>query len=225
MRTIVSGSLAALAFSAAALLAVRCDAQTLPWPTDSPANSAATAPWPANPPHAGGPATAAAPAPTVTPPMGAAPMTPVPPQAGVGPSDGGGTPPCMEEFTKLQSETDKRAKAAKAGGERKVKREEMCKLLQAFEGALGKWVKFVKANSSTCGIPSQVSDQLNKGHDNISKTAKQVCEGGALGGGPGKPPTPTLSDALGTTNIPTADTSRKAATGTFNTLTGTPLGR
>jgi hypothetical protein len=101
----------------------------------------------------------------------------------------------------------------------------MCKLLKAFEGALGKWVKFVKDNSSTCGIPSQVQDQLSKGHDNIAKTAKQVCEGGVLGGGPGKPPTPTLSDALGTTNIPTADTSRNVKTGTFNTLTGTPLGR
>jgi len=225
MRTIVSGSLAALVFSAAALLAVRGDAQTLPWPTNSPANSAAPAPWPTNPPRAGEPAPAATPAPIMTPPMGAAPMTPIPPQAGVGPGGGGGTPPCMDEFTKLQTETDKRAKAAKAGGQRKAKREEMCKLLRAFEGALNKWVKYVKNNSSKCGIPSQVYDQLSKGHDNIAKTAKQVCEGGVLGGGTGKPKTPTLSDALGTTRIPTAETSRNAVTGTFNTLTGTPFGR
>lgn len=130
----------------------------------------------------------------------------------------------MDEFTKLQTETDKRAKAAKAGGERKAKREEMCKLLQAFEGAIGKWVKYVKDNSSKCGIPSQVQEQLSKGHDNIVKTAKQVCEGGGLGSASKRPP-PTLSDALGTTNIPTAETSRNAATGTFNTLTGTPLGQ
>jgi hypothetical protein len=130
----------------------------------------------------------------------------------------------MDEFTRLQAETDKRAKAAKAAGERKVKREEMCKLLQAFEGAIGKWAKYVKDNSSKCGIPSEVSDQLSKGHENIAKTAKQVCDSGALGAAAKRPP-PTLSDALGTTRIPTAETSRNAVTGTFNTLTGTPLGQ
>ena len=83
--------------------------------------------------------------------MGAGPMTPVPPQG----QAGGNASPCMEEFTKLQSETDKRAKAAKAGGQRKAQREEMCKLLQAFEGAIGKWAKYVKDNSSSCGIPRE----------------------------------------------------------------------
>lgn len=131
----------------------------------------------------------------------------------------------MDEFTKLQTETDKRAKAAKAAGERKAKREEMCKLLQSFEGAIGKWAKFVKDNSSKCGIPSQVYDQLSKGHDNIAKSAKQICDGGGALGAAAKRPPPTLSDALGTTRIPTADTSRNAVTGTFNTLTGTPLGQ
>jgi hypothetical protein len=132
----------------------------------------------------------------------------------------------MDEFGKLQAETDKRAKAAKAGGQRKAQREEMCKLLQAFEGAIGKWAKYVKDNSSTCGIPEKIVEQLKGGHANIAKSAKQVCEGGALGGGPAKAATPTLSDALGTTRMPASDTTRPSAvTGTLNTLTGTPLGR
>lgn len=220
MRTIVSGSVAALTFTAAALLAVQCEAQVLPWPTDPPATSSGTSPWPSSPPRAGGPA--AAPAPVMA-PMGAGPMTPVPPQAGPGPGGGDGGP-CMDEFAKLQTETDKRAKAAREGGARKAPREEMCKLMQSFEGALGKWAKYVKDNSSKCGIPPKIYEQLSKGHDNIAKSAKQVCDAG-IGGAPGKPATPTLSDALGTTQIPTASTSRKAATGTFNTLTGTPLGQ
>lgn len=219
MRTIVSGSVAALTFTAAALLAAHCEAQTLPWPTDRPAASSGTSPWPSGPPQAGG--SAAAPAPAMA-PMGAGPMTPVPPQAGPGPGGDGG--PCMDEFTKLQTETDKRAKAAREGSARKAAREEMCKLMQSFEGALGKWAKYVKDNSSKCGIPPKIYEQLSKGHDNIAKSAKQVCDAG-IGGAPGKPATPTLSDALGTTQIPTASTSRKAATGTFNTLTGTPLGQ
>lgn len=220
MRTIVSGSVAALTFTVAALLAAHCEAQTLPWPTDPPAASSGTAPWPTSQPRAGAPA--AAPAPAMAPSMGAGPMTPVPPQAGPGPGGGDGGP-CMDEFTKLQNETDKRAKAAREGGTRKAPREEMCKLMQSFEGALGKWAKYVKDNSSKCGIPPKIYEQLSKGHENIAKSAKQVCDAGI--GAPGKPATPTLSDALGTTQIPTANTSKKAATGTFNTLTGTPLGQ
>ncbi len=131
----------------------------------------------------------------------------------------------MEEFAKLQAETDKRAKATKAAGQRKAPREEMCKQLQAFESALGKWAKYVKDNASACGIPSNVVDQLKTGHSNIASNAKQVCDGGALGGGP-KAAAPTLSDALGTTYMPTPETNRPTpATGTLNTLTGTPLGR
>jgi hypothetical protein len=224
MRKIASSSLAAVALSAAALLPLRCEAQTLPWPTDPPASGGATAPWPANPPRAGAPApaAAAAPAPMMAAPMGAGPMTPVPPQD----PGGGNTPPCMDEFTKLQGETDKRAKAAKAASARKAQREEMCKILQSFEGAIGKWAKYVKDNASSCGIPEKIIEQLKTGHDNISKSAKQVCDGGGLGGAPAKAPAPTLSDALGTTRTPMADTSRpSAATGTLNTLTGTPLGR
>jgi hypothetical protein len=132
----------------------------------------------------------------------------------------------MDEFTKLQGETDKRAKAAKAAGARKAQREEMCTILKSFEGAIGKWAKYVKDNASSCGIPEKIIEQLKTGHDNIAKSAKQVCDGGGLGAAPAKAPAPTLSEALGTTRMPMADTNRpSAATGTLNTLTGTPLGR
>lgn len=211
MRKNKSRSLAAVICSAAVLVAWRCEAQTLPWPTEQP-QTGATAAWPSSPPSG---APSMAPAPTAS-----GPMTPVPPQAG---GAGGGAPPCMEEFTKLQAETGKRAKATKAASQRKAPREEMCKILQAFESAIGKWAKYVKDNASSCGIPSNVVDQLKTGHTNIANNAKQVCEGGAVGGAP-KPP--TLSDALGTTYMPTPETNRpKSVTGTLNTLSGTPLGR
>ena len=104
------------------------------------------------------------------------PMTPIPPQG-----QAFGASPCMEEFTKLHAETDKRAKAAKDAGQRKAQREEMCKLLRSFEGAIGKWAKYAKDNATSCGIPAKIIDQLKAGHTNIETTAKKVCEGGALG--------------------------------------------
>jgi hypothetical protein len=130
----------------------------------------------------------------------------------------------MEEFTKHQAETDKRAKTARDAGKRKAPREEMCKHLQAFESAIGKWAKYVKDNASSCGIPEKITDQIKAGHANIAKTAKQVCDAG-IGGG-GQAPTPTLSDALGTSRMPSLETTRPStSTGTLNTLTGSPLGR
>jgi hypothetical protein len=132
----------------------------------------------------------------------------------------------MDEFTKLQSETEKRAKAAKAAGQRKVAREEMCKFVQAFATAIGKWAKYTEDNASKCGIPGKIIEQLKAGHANIAKSSQQVCSGEGLAGGPAKPPTPTLSDALGTTAMPTTESAKpKLSTGTLDTLTGTPIGR
>lgn len=211
----MSRSLAVVVCCAAVAVAWRCDAQTLQWPTDS-GQSGSNAPWPA---QGGGGAPMMAPA---APPMGPGPMTPVPSQAGPPGAPPGGEA-CMTEFTKLQAETDQRAKATKAASQRKVPREELCKLLQAFEGAIGKWAKYVKDNAAKCGIPPNLVEQLKSGHANIANSAKQVCDTGGLGGGP---KAPTLSDALGTAYMPTPEPNRpKAVTGTLNTLTGTPLGQ
>ncbi|MBI5110753.1 MAG: hypothetical protein HZA68_02140 [Rhodovulum sp.] len=156
-------------------------------------------------------------------------MTPVPPRAGGpgGPAGAGGAPPCMEEFTKLQAETDKRGKAAKAGVEKKVPREEMCKLLTSFATAIGNWAKYVRQNAASCGIPANVAEQLKTGHTNISKNAKQACAAGPVGAGPGPAAPPSLSEALGTARAPVAGSTggSRPSTGTFDTLTGSSLAR
>lgn len=197
-----------------------------PWPSDPPAQAGAggSAPWPASPPRAG---MGAPPGPMGAAPMGAGPMTPVPPRAG-GPAGAGGAPPCMEEFTKLQAETDKRGKAAKAGVEKKVPREELCKLFTGFATAIGNWAKYVRQNAASCGIPANVADQLKTGHANISKTAKQACAAGPVGAGPGPAAPPSLSEALGTARAPVAGSTgggSRPSTGTFDTLTGSSLAR
>lgn len=234
-----SRPLAALVFCAATLFAVRGEAQNLPWPNaakqDAPAApwpstaparkaptpaNAAAAPWPSAAPGGRAPTPAAAsPAPMMSMP-GSAPMTPVP-QAG---APGGGNPPCMAEFSKLQAATDKYGKAAKDASKRKVSREEMCKRLKSFAGAIGKWAKYTADNAASCGIPSKVVDQLKAGAANIAKSRNQVCAAGVAG--PARAPTPTLSDALGTTVMPTTESARPSiATGTLDTLTGVPIGR
>jgi hypothetical protein len=182
-------------------------AQQLPWPTDSPRAGTAAAPWPGER------------APAATPTPGMSPMGAPPPMASPF-GGGGGMPPCMAEFSKLRDDVQKRAQVAKAAGQRKVSREEMCKHITAYSAAELKWVKYTEANTAACGIPAEVAQQLKQVHSNTEQTKEKIC---AAGPGPSAAP-PSLSDALGTSRLPTPETT-KSGSGTLDTLTGSALSR
>jgi hypothetical protein len=132
----------------------------------------------------------------------------------------GGMPPCMAEFTKLREDVQKRAQIAKAASERKATREEMCKHITAYTAAEAKWLKFTETGVNTCGIPQQVAQQLKQVHLNTEQTKEKVC---AIAQAP-PPSAPSLSDALGTTKLPTPETT-KTGNGTLDTLTGNAIQR
>jgi hypothetical protein len=137
---------------------------------------------------------------------------------------GGGMPPCMSEFQRLRQDTEKRGAAAKAGSDKKVNREEMCKLVGAYADAEAKWVKYTVDNASVCSIPADAVKQIKGVHARTAAVRKQICSGG---GGPGvaaAPAAPSLSEALGTTRIPTPETT-KTGRGTLDTLTGNAIAR
>ena len=184
-------------------------AQTQPWPTPEAPRAAGPAPWP------GGSAPSMSPMSPMS-PMGAPPMSPQ-----GSPFGGGGEPPCMSEFAKLRDDVQKKGLAAKAAGDRKATREEMCKHITAYSSAELKWVKFSESNVSTCGIPVQVVQQLKQVHGHTEQTKEKICAAGP-GGGPAA--APSLSDALGTTRLPTPETT-KSGNGTLDTLTGNAIQR
>src|SRR6266849_987592 len=159
------------------------------------------------------PSAAATPAPAMS-PMGAPPPT-ASPFGG-----GGGMPPCMAEFGKLRDDVQKRGLAAKAAGVRKASREEMCKHITAYSAAELKWIKYTEANVTSCGIPAEVAQQLKQVHSNTEQTKEKICTAGP---GPTAAP-PSLSDALGTSRLPTPETT-KSGNGTLDTLTGSALAR
>jgi len=192
-----------LIIAAIMLPACHAAAQTLPWPSDAPRPGAA-APWP------GERAPSASPMPAPAPMMGAPTMA--------SPPGGGGAPPCMAEFAKLRDDVQKRGQAAKAAGERKVSREEMCKHITAYSAAELKWVKYTEANTASCGIPGEVVQQLKQVHSNTEQTKEKICAAG-----PSAAP-PSLSDALGTSRLPTPGTT-KSGSGTLDTLTGSAISR
>jgi hypothetical protein len=127
-------------------------------------------------------------------------------------------PPCMAEFAKLRDEVQKKGLAAKAAGQRKASREEMCKHITGYSAAELKWVKFTESNVQGCGIPAEVLQQLKQVHNNTEQTKEKICAAG-----PSAAP-PSLSDALGTSRLPTPETT-KSGSGTLDTLTGSALQR
>jgi hypothetical protein len=202
-----SGQRTFVIVAAAVLPACYAVAQTLPWPTEAP-RATAPAPWPGD----RAPSASPMPAPTMS-PMGAGP----PPQASPF-GGGGGMPPCMAEFAKLRDDVQKKGLAAKAAGQRKVSREEMCKHITAYSAAELKWVKYTETNVQSCSIPAEVVQQLKQVHTNTEQTKERICAAGPSAG------PPSLSDALGTTRLPTPETT-KSGSGTLDTLTGSAIQR
>ena len=128
-------------------------------------------------------------------------------------------PPCVQEFTKLRDEAQKRANAIRTASERKATPQEACGLFNAFSAAEGKMIKYATDNAASCGIPPDVLTNMKKGHARTSEIRTKVCQVAAA---PQRPAGPSLSDAL---SAPITDSNNiKTGGGTFDTLTGTPLG-
>ena len=130
-------------------------------------------------------------------------------------------PPCIKEFTRLRDDAAKKANAIRIADQKKnATPKEACGLFNAFSAAEGKMLKYASDNSVWCGIPAQIIAQIKAGHAKTLEIRTKVCQAAAQ---PQRPAGPTLSDALG---APITDSNNiKTGRGTFDTLTGTPLGK
>jgi hypothetical protein len=195
----------ALSLAIVAVSTITARAQTLPWPTDRP-QAQPQAPWPGSAP----------PAQPMTMPAPGAPM-------GQPPGASAPNPACLAQFNTHREQVEKLATTAKAGSEKHVSREEMCKLVGAYAAAEAKWVKYSEDNMATCGIPKEAVTQLKTAHAHTMDIRKKICSAGPSQAG--APAAPSLSDALGTTRLPIAESEKRKSGGTLDTLTGNPLAR
>jgi hypothetical protein len=138
------------------------------------------------------------------------PVQPAPPQQ---------EPPCVKEFFKLRDDAEKKGLAIKTANERKASPKEACPLFGALLAAQSKMLKYANENSTWCGIPPQVSENLKQAVAKVSEIRTKVCQAAAA---PVQRP-PSLSDAL-TSPVPDSN-NIKTGRGTFDTLTGSPLGK
>jgi hypothetical protein len=134
---------------------------------------------------------------------------------------GGGAPPCMNDFVPLRDDAQKKAAAIKAASDRHANPVEACQLFKVFSAAEAKIVKYVEDNGTWCGMPPELLGSMKTNHAKTVELQGKICKAAAMGGG--RPAGPSLSDALGSSSLP--DTQNiKRGRGTFDTLTGTPLG-
>lgn len=128
-------------------------------------------------------------------------------------------PACVQEFFKLRDEAEKKGLAIKAANERKASPKEACQLFGAFITAQTKMLKYAVDNTTWCGIPPQLIDNLKQTVTKISEVRTKVCQAAAVPQQTG----PSLSDAL---SSPVPDSKNiKTGRGTFDTLTGSPIGK
>ena len=194
-----------------------------PWPQAQPGQPAAQSPWPQQ--QAAPPQAAPAPWPQqqqpqqqqqAAQPPGPDPWSKPPEQQ---------MPPCLEQFVKLRKEVEKRGAVIQAAGQRKQKpsAKEACGLFNAFTGAELKMIKYAAANAAKCGIPAQIIDNMKQSHAKSDEVRTRVCQVAANGGPARAAAPPSLSDAL---SAPVPDSANiKTGRGTFDTLTGNPLGK
>jgi hypothetical protein len=127
--------------------------------------------------------------------------------------------PCLKDFSKLRDDAAKKASAIRAASDRHAQASEACRLFNAFTAAEAKMMKYAVDNAVWCAIPPQIVASIKQAHAKTSEMRTKVCQVAAA---PPRPAGPTLSDAL---NAPIIDSSDiKTGRGTFDTLSGSPLG-
>src|SRR4029078_7447038 len=129
-------------------------------------------------------------------------------------------PPACQQLMTLRDETQKHGQALQAASQKKASAEELCKLFKVFLAAATIMLRGLEEQSTTCGVPPEVLQQVRSGHSRASQTSKQIWEVAAHARGPSGP---SLSDALGTTPVVPDTNSTKKGQGTFDTLSGSPL--
>ena len=129
-------------------------------------------------------------------------------------------PPCMRDFARLRDDAAKKAQAIRTASEHKVDAKTACHLFNVFSAAEEKLIKYSDTNATWCGIPEPIVKQMKQAHVKTNQIRTRVCQVAAA---PPRPRQPTLSDALGAP-VPDAKNINPSRGGTFDTLTGSPLG-
>ena len=127
-------------------------------------------------------------------------------------------PQCMQ-FPALNQRTQEKANAVAAAMKAKANRKDICRLMTIFVASEATVVKFLIDNKVWCGVPDGTIAAAKASHEKSIKFRDVACTEAP------SPKTPTLSDAIKTAPVDSASNTKAGRFGTFDTLTGNPLGK
>jgi hypothetical protein len=130
----------------------------------------------------------------------------------------------MAEIQPLLADAEEKGKAIQKAAATK-QQPVVCQAFRNLATAEGKVIKYFDDHGKECGIPPDAMKARRGNMAKIVEIRTKVCDTAAA---PAKR-APSLSDALGTSRLPTVSSDTPAAGGrrnsTFDTLTGNPLAR
>jgi hypothetical protein len=129
-------------------------------------------------------------------------------------------PPQCGQFQTLSQAAAQKASVVQAAMKSKADRKEVCAAMIPFVAAEALVIKFLEDNKTWCGVPDQIIVTSKANHEKSIKFKTSAC----TDNGP-HPKAPSLSDALGTPTVDSASNTKIGHGGTFDTLTGNPLGK
>jgi hypothetical protein len=130
-------------------------------------------------------------------------------------------PPCIKTFLSLRDIAAKKASEIHSASERHAPPSVACRLFNEFTAAEAKMIKYAEGNTVWCGIPAEVVTNIKAQHVKSTDIRNRVCQAAAA---PPRPAGPSLSDAL-SAPVPDSNNIKTGRGGTYDTLTGTPLGK
>jgi len=147
------------------------------------------------------------------------------PAASFAPPGAGARPQrnCMAEVSPLLADAEEKGKAIQKAAATK-KQPVVCQAFRNLAAAEAKVIKYFEDHGQECGVPPDATKARKGNYAKIVEVRTKVCDTAAA---PAKR-APSLSDALGTSRVPSVSSDSPAAArrgSTFDTLTGNPLTR
>jgi hypothetical protein len=139
---------------------------------------------------------------------------------GAGASPSWAQAPQCSQFQALTQAAAQKAAVVQAVMKAKADRKEVCAAMTSFVAAEAVVVKFLDDNKTWCGVPDQILATSKSNHEKSMKFKTAACTDNAP-----HPKAPSLSDAIQTPAVDSASTTKTGKGGTFDTLTGNPLGK
>jgi hypothetical protein len=151
-------------------------------------------------------------------------QAPAGPGFGGGPPQGGGVSPaaaeCMKQVGPMRDEVERRAKLVQEASKHHATAQEACKLIGEFSQAEQRFLTFVTAKQTACGIPAEIPKQMKVAHVRTEEMHKQVC---GAANSPRAAAGPSLSDVIGAPSIPEDAPAKRKGGSTFDTINGNVL--